>query len=191
MLPPRTRAAWRCMHIAMFEAVNAIERRYAPYRLNLTAERTCIERGGGRGGGARRADGAASRRAGGASMQLLRPRSQQYPMATPRRLAMALGKKAAAEILAMARQGRRDRAGNLSSAHHRGRLRPDRDPGQLDLRPCHAVGDELRRAIPPGAAAGAELRDLGAGRQRDQGVWRPHQLQAKRRADRYRSASGS
>jgi PAP2 superfamily len=28
------------LHIAMFEAVNAIDRRYAPYRLNLTAERT-------------------------------------------------------------------------------------------------------------------------------------------------------
>ena len=28
------------MHIAMFEAVNAIDRRYAPYKLNLTAERT-------------------------------------------------------------------------------------------------------------------------------------------------------
>jgi hypothetical protein len=28
------------LHIAMFEAVNAIERRYAPYKLNLTAERS-------------------------------------------------------------------------------------------------------------------------------------------------------
>jgi hypothetical protein len=28
------------MHIAMFEAVNAIDRRYAPYKLDLTAERT-------------------------------------------------------------------------------------------------------------------------------------------------------
>ncbi len=28
------------LHIAMFEAVNAIDRRYAPYKLNLTAERT-------------------------------------------------------------------------------------------------------------------------------------------------------
>jgi hypothetical protein len=28
------------LHIAMFEAVNAIERRYAPYKLNLTADRT-------------------------------------------------------------------------------------------------------------------------------------------------------
>src|SRR5262245_9812723 len=28
------------LHIAMFEAVNAIERRYAPYRLNLGADRS-------------------------------------------------------------------------------------------------------------------------------------------------------
>src|SRR5260370_31032758 len=28
------------LHIAMFEAVNAIDRRYAPYKLNLAAERT-------------------------------------------------------------------------------------------------------------------------------------------------------
>src|ERR1700675_2164318 len=28
------------LHVAMFEAVNAIDRRYAPYKLNLAAERT-------------------------------------------------------------------------------------------------------------------------------------------------------
>ena len=28
------------LHLAMFEAVNAIERRYAPYKLNLDADRT-------------------------------------------------------------------------------------------------------------------------------------------------------
>src|SRR5262249_34734874 len=27
------------LHLAMFEAVNAVERRYAPYRLNLNADR--------------------------------------------------------------------------------------------------------------------------------------------------------
>ena len=27
------------LHVAMFEAVNAVERRYAPYKLNLTADR--------------------------------------------------------------------------------------------------------------------------------------------------------
>src|ERR1700752_1612776 len=28
------------LHVAMFEAVNAIERRYTPYKLNLTADKT-------------------------------------------------------------------------------------------------------------------------------------------------------
>jgi hypothetical protein len=36
---PNTRGQ-AMLHIAMFEAVNAIDRRYAPYKLNLTADRT-------------------------------------------------------------------------------------------------------------------------------------------------------
>jgi hypothetical protein len=36
---PNTRGQ-AMLHIAMFEAVNAIERRYAPYKLNLTADRS-------------------------------------------------------------------------------------------------------------------------------------------------------
>lgn len=36
---PNTRGQ-AMLHVAMFEAVNAIDRRYAPYRLNLTADRT-------------------------------------------------------------------------------------------------------------------------------------------------------
>ena len=39
MLPPPNARGMAIMHIAMFEAVNAVERRYAPYRLNLTAAR--------------------------------------------------------------------------------------------------------------------------------------------------------
>jgi len=39
MLPPPNARGMAIMHAAMFEAVNAVERRYAPYRLNLTAGR--------------------------------------------------------------------------------------------------------------------------------------------------------
>src|SRR5687767_12991114 len=39
MLPPPNARGMAIMHIAMFEAVNAIERRYSPYRLSLPAER--------------------------------------------------------------------------------------------------------------------------------------------------------
>jgi hypothetical protein len=36
---PHSRAL-SMLHVAMFEAVNAVEKRYAPYKLNLTADRT-------------------------------------------------------------------------------------------------------------------------------------------------------
>ena len=36
---PTHRRGLAMLHVAMFEAVNAIERRYAPYRLNLMADR--------------------------------------------------------------------------------------------------------------------------------------------------------
>ena len=39
---PNTRGQ-AMLHIAMFEAVNAIERRYAPYKLNLAADRTASQ----------------------------------------------------------------------------------------------------------------------------------------------------
>ena len=40
MLPPPNARGLAILHVAMFEAVNAVERRYAPYRLKLSAERT-------------------------------------------------------------------------------------------------------------------------------------------------------
>ena len=39
MLPPPNARGMAMLHIAMFEAVNAVERRYSSYRLNLTAAR--------------------------------------------------------------------------------------------------------------------------------------------------------
>src|SRR5262249_38871102 len=39
MTPPPNARIMAMMHIAMFEAVNAIEHRYAPYKLTLTADR--------------------------------------------------------------------------------------------------------------------------------------------------------
>jgi PAP2 superfamily len=40
MLPPPNARAMAIMHIAMFEAVNAIEQRHTPYQLRLSAERS-------------------------------------------------------------------------------------------------------------------------------------------------------
>jgi hypothetical protein len=40
ILPPANARAMAILHLSMFEAVNAIERRYQPYRLKLTADRS-------------------------------------------------------------------------------------------------------------------------------------------------------
>src|SRR4051794_4343638 len=40
LLPSTETRTMSMLHIAMFEAVNAIDRRYAPYRLDLTADRS-------------------------------------------------------------------------------------------------------------------------------------------------------
>src|SRR4029077_4808818 len=40
VLPAQQSRAMSILHIAMFEAVNAIERRYTPYKLTLSADRS-------------------------------------------------------------------------------------------------------------------------------------------------------
>src|SRR5262249_9420007 len=40
MLPPPNARGMAMLHVAMFEAVNAVERRYSPYKLTLPADRT-------------------------------------------------------------------------------------------------------------------------------------------------------
>src|SRR4051795_4633257 len=40
VLPAQQSRAMSMLHIAMFEAVNAVERRYAPYKLTLSADRS-------------------------------------------------------------------------------------------------------------------------------------------------------
>lgn len=40
VLPAQHSRALSMLHIAMFDAVNAIERRYAPYKLTLAADRS-------------------------------------------------------------------------------------------------------------------------------------------------------
>ena len=99
MLPPPNARGMAIMHIAMFEAVNAIERRYSPYRLDLAAERGASK-------------DAAAAAAAHAVLGALHPDHekgldahllaslQQVPLGEARERGTALGKKAAAEILA-------------------------------------------------------------------------------------------
>ena len=88
------------LHIAMFEAVNAIERRYAPYKLNLTADRSTSKE-------------AAAAAAGHDVLLALYPDQKAdldatlakalagIPEGEPKAKGVALGKKAAAEIVAL------------------------------------------------------------------------------------------
>jgi len=88
------------MHIAMFEAVNAVERRYAPYRLNLTAARNVSKE-------------AAAAAAAHAVLMALHPGEQEalnaallaslndIPEGDAKAAGVALGKKAAADVLAL------------------------------------------------------------------------------------------
>ena len=51
--PPMQGRALAMMHVAMFEAVNSIERRYVPYRLKLVADRNTSRETAAASGGAR------------------------------------------------------------------------------------------------------------------------------------------
>lgn len=99
MPPPPNARVMAIMHIAMFEAVNAIERRYSSYRLNLTVERGASK-------------DAAAAAAAHAALVALHPDQkmaldahllaslQHIPEGEAKASAIGLGRKATAEILA-------------------------------------------------------------------------------------------
>ncbi|HEX2113137.1 MAG TPA: vanadium-dependent haloperoxidase [Alphaproteobacteria bacterium] len=99
MLPPLNARVMAIMHVAMFEAVNAIERRYTSYRLNLAAERGASKE-------------AAAAVAAHAVLVLLHPDQekvldasllaslQQLPDDWAKASGIVVGRKAAIEILA-------------------------------------------------------------------------------------------
>ena len=160
MPPPPNARAMAILHIAMFEAVNAIERRYSPYRLNLTVEPGASKE-------------AAAAAAAHTVLVTLHPEQekaldanllvslQPIPDGQAKTSGILLGRDSGHRNPGVARRRRRKCAGKLSSIHRRGRFCPARHPGQLDLRPRHAVDDDFRIAIPAGATAAAELGELG------------------------------
>ncbi len=99
MLPPPNARSMAILHIAMFEAVNAVVRRYSPYRLNLAAEPGASKE-------------AAAAAAAHTVLLALHPDQeknldthllialQPIPEGEAKASGLALGKKAAAEILA-------------------------------------------------------------------------------------------
>jgi hypothetical protein len=148
------------LHLAMFEAVNAIERRYLPYRLDLSADRNT------------------SREAAAASAahdvlisiypdqrtalgEMLSKSLAAVAEGEPKAKGIELGKKAAAEMIAL-----RANDGFDAPEHYRPHTSPRLcADGRTSLlhRGCgDAMGDDERLAIPSSAPAGARFRDLDA-----------------------------
>jgi hypothetical protein len=100
MPPPPNARGMAMLHVAMFEAVNAIEQRYAPYRLKLVAERSASK------------DAAAAAAAHDVLLALHPDRQDsldsalasalaQIPDGSAKTAGVDLGRKAASEIIAM------------------------------------------------------------------------------------------
>jgi hypothetical protein len=100
MLPPPNARGMAMLHVAMFEAVNAVERRYSPYKLTLPADRTASK------------EAAAATAAHGVLSALhpdqrpsldsvLRASLATIPDGDPKAKGVELGKKTAAEIIAL------------------------------------------------------------------------------------------
>ncbi len=150
-------------HVAMFEALNAIDRRYQPYRLNLVADRNTSREVAAATAGhdvllALYPDQKAS------LDELLEQTLTAVPDGPPRERALILGRKAAAGILEL-------RSGDGAGAPDT--YRPVTPPGQYV--PTAAVasagvgawtpwvmtrGDQFRPAPPPALTSAVWTRDL-------------------------------
>jgi hypothetical protein len=151
------------LHVSMFEAVNAIERRYAAYKLNLTADRTTSKE-------------AAAASAGYEALLFLYPDKKAdldatlatalagIPEGDPKAKGISLGKKAATEIIAL-------RANDGHNA--RESYRPHTSPGVYvpTIVPVFSTasgitpwvmtsGSQFRPAPPPALNSETWIRDL-------------------------------
>jgi hypothetical protein len=159
------------MHVAMFEALNAIDRRYQPYRLSLVADRnTSREVAAATAGHDVLVALYPGQRA--ATDALLERQLAAVSDGPPRERGLILGRKAAAEILEL----RRDDGSNAADTY-----RPVTQPGQYvptalvasasvgAWRPwVMSRGDQFRPAPPPALTSAAwtrdvnEIREIGA-----------------------------
>ena len=144
-------------HVAMFEAVNAIDRRYKPYKLDLA------------GDGSASRDAAAAAAAHGVLVGLFPDEQAKLDQALQASLAaidsearakgIELGKKAAAGIGAL-RGRRQQRARKLSPVHPGRYLRPYRVASRKHQRQHETVGHGERLPVPPRGSARAQLGNL-------------------------------
>jgi hypothetical protein len=147
------------MHVAMFEALNAIDRRYQPYRLKLVADRNTSRE-------------VAAAVAGHDVLLALYPDQKPgldalleqtltaVPDGPPRERALILGRKAAAEILALRTADGAGAPDTYRPGGATGPVRADSRRRQCRCRGVDTLGDDARRSIPAGAAAGAQLRGM-------------------------------
>ena len=159
--PEQDRAVTRAA-LAMFEAVNAIDRRYQSY-LEFPGRRRCGL--AGRGGGDRRLSGPRPDLSGakGGARRKLRDRHGGDPRPGPPRGRPA-DRRGGGDGGARRRRHRSGDRANPLSAAHRGR-RVDRRHAAADRAlyvRLPALGDRQRRGAAAAAAARADQPDLGA-----------------------------
>ena len=160
--PPLATRLMAIVQSAVYEAVNAITRRYPSNRVDLDAAP---------GASVAAAVAAANR----STLSRLVPSQKAaidaayetalagVPDGPAKVQGIAVGEKAAAAILALRTDDGADCARKLSAAYHPWRLCADGPAGGPALAPAQAVVDGKSRPIPPGATACPRQRTLGAG----------------------------
>ena len=170
------------VHVAMFDAVNSIERRYRPYLVQLTAPKTTSQEAAAAAAAATVLVGTpsrGSRRAEGRAGDLPR-RDCGRRSEVGRHQARRGGRRKGP---AGARKRRRQCAGRLSTQDQARRLCADTDHRCLGLAEPHAIRPDQAVAISTAAADLAREQGMGRRLQRDQGLWRQDQHQAFAAAD--------
>ena len=160
MLPPQAERVVASVHVAMFDAVNSIERRYRPYRLAVTtAKETSKE--------------AAAAAAAGMVLAGLHPKEAEelnslmaaylatIPASAAKSDGIKVGQEVAAKIVAERARRRRRCPRRVSAEGKARRLRADSDHRLLDVAECETVRDDEPLAIPAAAADPAQGRGMG------------------------------
>ena len=160
MLPPQAERIIACMHVAMFDAVNALDRRYQPYGISISAPKDASK------------EAAAAAAAGGVLAQLFPHDGEELRAALSSYLApIPEGPAKSAGIKAWGRRrcqdahgppGRRCRCARCVSAEDKaGRLRADADHGFLDVAQGEALCDDEPFPVSSAASDRADQRGMG------------------------------
>ena len=154
------------LHVAMFEAVNAIDKRYTPYKLSLAADH----------GTSREAAAAVAAHDVLIALYPDQKADLDTTLATSlsaiadgeaKSKGMELGKKAAAEIIALRAKDGSGAPENYRPQTSPGAYVPTVVPVEFDRRANHAMGDADGLAVPACCAAGTHIRCLDKGPQRN------------------------